>query len=253
MSIMKIKPINKSIIFGVVTALLTTSLIIGVYLGITSTEKNQFLPPFEWDSSSLKTLSLQMNERSEYILATSIETNINDSSGMMVSYFNHSVHSIYSWYNTETEEWLLVINDYLNSSQDYDTIYKIQPDILSPFYLSLNADLQTIQNQVDISENYSEELALRESADLAIISIMITHAYQDGTLIIVEAFENTILVRLISFIAYHGDFNSWGVEIDPKAEFDDGRVKYDIFYKADIPEFLPNYTNATNAFLELFY
>ncbi len=250
MSIMKIKPVHKSIIFGIVTALIATSLVVGVYFGVTSRDNNQLLPPFEWDFSSIKNLSLQMSERSEYILATSIETNINDSSGMLTSYFNHSVHSIYSWYNTETGEWMLVINDYLNNSLDYDKIYKIQPDILSPFYLALNTDLQTIQNQVDISENYWEELRAKESA---ILSITITHAYQDGTRIVIVAFENTIFVNLISFIEYHGDFDNWGVKIDPKAEFENGKVKYDVFYKADIPEFLPNYTNATNAFLELFY
>ena len=61
MSIMKIKPYQKGIAFGIITALVTISLVSGVYYGIKPSNDYNLLPPFEWDFSSIDALSLRQS------------------------------------------------------------------------------------------------------------------------------------------------------------------------------------------------
>jgi len=252
MSIMKIKPYQKGIAFGIITALVTISLVSGVYYGMTSISNNNLLPPFEWDFSSLDALSLQISERSEYLLAFTTMTSILSEGwgGMMIPYFNYSVFSIHSYYITEDETQILRIEDYLNNETYYETLYTIQSEQLVPFSLALAKDLQTMENYTDIANNYWEEM------DAVLVpgafSIEIRHVYQDGSYIKIQTVENIVFIRYARFKEYHGEFNHWGIDLDIE-EFEDGRDKYKEFYKATIPQIFTNHTIAVNEFLEQFY
>lgn len=253
MSIMKIRPYQKGIAFGIITALVTISLLSGVYYGMTSINNNNLLPPFEWDFSSLDALSLQISERSDYLLAFTTETvRLSEGwNGMNIHYFNYSVYSIHSYYITEDETQILHIDDYFDNETDYETYYTIQSEQLVPFSLALAKDLQTMENYTDIANNYWEEM------DAVLVpgafSIWIKHVYQDGSYIWIRSVGNTVFIRYMRFTEYIGEFNHWGLIPEYFEEFEDGRDKYKEFYKATIPQIFTNHTIAINAFLEQFY
>ncbi|MCG3259431.1 MAG: hypothetical protein H7644_06780 [Candidatus Heimdallarchaeota archaeon] len=253
MSSMKIKPYQKGIAFGIITALVTISLVSGVYYGMTSISNNNLLPPFEWDFSSLDALSLQISERSDYLLAFTTETvRLSEGwDGMNIPYFNYSVYSIHSYYITEDETQILHIGDYLDNETDYETYYTIQSEQLVPFSLALAKDLQTMENYTDIANNYWEEM------DAVLVpgafSIWIEHVYQDGSYIKIQSVGNTVFIRYARFKEYHGELNHWGIIDLDIEEFEDGRDKYKEFYKATIPQIFTNHTIAVNEFLEQFY
>ena len=250
---MKIKPYQKGIIFGILTALVTLSTIGGVYFKITHTNDNNYLlPPFEWNFSSIDTLSLQMSERSDDLLVFSAETlGISESRNWtLIPYFNYSVYSIHSWYNTEEKQQMLLIDDYLYSAIDYEVYYTIQAELLVPFGKALANDLQTAENYTDIAENYWEEIEAAQ--ELGVFSIWITYVYQDGSYIKIETIDNTVFIRYATSKKYFGSHNSWGANLDNE-EYEDGRDKYNESYKATIPQIFPNLILAVNTFLDYFY
>jgi len=251
---MKFKPYQKGIIFGILTALFTVSIIIGIYYGIPSMSENNFnlLPPFDWDFSTIDKLSLQISERSDYLLAFIVETGIfiEGGGGMFIPHFNYSVFSIHSWYNVEDQQQMLLIEDYLNNESDYETYYTIQPSLLTPLSSALAKDIQTIENYTDIAENYWIEMDAVEEPGA--FTMRIKHIYQDGSYIEIRSVENTVFIRYATFNEYFGTHNSWGAALDLD-EFDNGRDKYKEFYKAEIPQIFSNHTIAVNLFLENFY
>ena len=251
---MKFKPYQKGIIFGVLTSLITISITIGIYYGIPSMSENNFnlLPPFEWDFSSIENLSLQLTERSDYLLAFTTETVILSEGwgGMLIPHFNYSVFSIHSWYNVEDQQQMLLIDDYLKNESDIEIYYTIESNLLTPLSSALAKDIKTIENYTDIAEYYWEEMDA--VAEPGAFSMWITHVYQDGSYIKIETVENSVFIRYARFKVYKGTHNSWGAGLDLE-EFENGRDKYKEFYKAEIPEIFTNHTIAINVFLEYFY
>ncbi len=252
---MKVQPYLRGILFGFITALITTSVAIGIYYGISSSEDEGYtlLPPFEWDFSSMKALSLQMNERSEHIIALTIQTSIVGPycDSISIPYFNYSVFSIHSWYNVENDEQILQMMDYLDNFTDYETFYIVGNSVLDPLYPALTTDFEAVQNQTDVSENYWIEI--NETRKPGVLSFEIKQVYSDGSMFWIETYDNTIFTRLVRFSEYIGTPTSWGIRRENPEEFEDGMSKYDHFYKGEMPELFPIYTEAINDFLVQFY
>lgn len=252
---MKVQPYLRGILFGFITALITTSVAISIYYGVSSSEDEgyELLPPFEWDFSSMKALSLQMNERSEHIIALTTETSIVGPNGGSTSipYFNYTVFSIHSWYIVENDKQILQMMDYLDNTTEYETYYIINDSVLNPLYPALTTELEAVQNHTDVSENYWIEI--NETRKPGVFSFEIKQIYRDGSMFWIETYDNTIFIRLVRFTEYIGTPTSWGIRLENPEEFEDGRSKYDYFYKGEILELFPIYTEAINEFLEQFY
>ncbi len=249
---MRVKPYQKGIVFGILTALVTVSVIVGAYYGTILEREDYLIPPFEWDFSSPAKLSLQMSNRSEYLLAFSVRAKRLSQGwgGMVLPYFNYSVHSISSWYLVEDEKQILLLGDYLNNDTRIETFHIINQELLVPIGIALAKDLQTMGNFTNIAENYLEEeyAAIEEGG----FSFWITHIYRDGSYIHIRTVENIVFIRFARFTRYIGEYHVWGVDLDID-EFEDGTDKYEEVYKATIPEIFTNHTTAVNVFLDYFY
>ena len=251
---MKAKSYQKGIIFGVITALVTVSVISGAYYGTILGREDYLLPPFEWDFSSPAKLSMQMSNRSEHLLAFAVEAKIlgtdHEWSAMLLPYFNYSVFQVASWFLVDEKKQLLLLEDYLDNETDIETYHIINSDLLTPLGIALAKDLQTIENYTNIAENYwLEERAVIEAGSF---SFWISYIYRDGSYIHIRTVENTVFIRFARFTRYIGEYNQWGVDLDID-EFKDGTDKYEEVYKATIPELFSNHTTAVNEFLDYFY
>ncbi len=239
---MKLTDTHKSIIFGIVVACLLTSLSSGTYFGITTTGSNLSIQPFEWDFDSGIRLSLQINERSDYLykFMTYVAKVTQPWSAEQQPYFNYSVGFLASWLNVISDEWMFRITRHVSPWKYVDII---KPNLLVNLHSALVEDIKTFQDLTDITENWGEYLEEHFVTDKTLFEV--THIYQDGTGLMFRSFDNVVFIKYWRFTKYYSDDTGSGTKKDKNFE--------EQWFMATMPDLFPNYTNAINQLLEQYF
>ncbi|NPD89633.1 MAG: hypothetical protein HGN29_13020 [Asgard group archaeon] len=244
---MHLSQVKKNLLFGFLTALCLTTIILGVSFVTTTMNMGAtgLLPSFDWDIDSPVKLSNQMLSRSDFLYAMAVNVGraLEDGGCIFdIPYFNYSVNTVHVWFNLEAENWLLVY-DAVGSSNLYDTYYVINPDILVNLPSALSSDIQTIDNLTDITENYQE---LRQNlVKENMTEYDIVYFYQDGSIIRLLSFDDVVFIQLNRFTEYDSGYTHWFGKVDDNF--------HKIWYLGYMEEQFPNYTVAINQLLENFF
>ena len=244
---MRLSQVKKNLLFGFLTALCLTLVILGVSLVTTTMNLGEtgLLPPFDWDVDSPVKFSNQMLSRSDFLYAMAVNVGraLEDGGCIFdIPYFNYSVNTVHVWFNMEAENWLLVY-DAVESDNLYDHYYVINPEILYGLPSELSSDIQTIENVTDITENYQEVRQNIVKENMTEYSIV--YFYQDGSIIRLESFDNLVFIQLNRFTEYDSGYTHWFGKVD------EGFQKK--WYLGYMEEQFPNYTLAINQLLENFF
>jgi len=241
---MKITNTQKSIILGIFVACLLTSISSGTYFSITSTQRNLPISPFEWDFDSAVKLSLQINERSEYLynFYTHVLYTSRPYGGEGIPYFNYSTALITSWLNTLEDRWELKIVRLVDENIIEDD-FTTDPDLFAHLYPAIASDISNFEDLTDVTgsiEDYMDEYFV---ANKTLIEVY--HIYQDGSAIRFRSFDDVVFIKYERFLKYRGTSTSSGIERDKKFDVQ--------WYMGTMPELYPAYTNAINQYLETIY
>jgi len=241
---MKFTDTKKSIILGIVFAVLLTSMNSGIYFGITGTKQTLLYPPFDWNFDTPLMLSEQISERSDYFYSflTFVAEVTQPWSATELPYFNYSVGFITTWLNLETDEWEWRITAHDNPDGGIGD-YTTNPEHFIPLSAAIAKDISTAPEIIDITENYDE--LLEEHFTTGKIMFEIMHTYQDGTNLRFRSFDNVVFIEYWRFTEYHSDNTGSGTRRDKRFE--------EQVFMAILPEMFPHYANAINQLLQIMF
>ena len=244
---MQLNKTKKNLLFGFLSALCLTTVILGVSF-ITTTMNlgsSGLLPPFDWDFVSPVKLSTQLSSRSEFLYAMGVSVcRALEDGGCIcdIPYFNYSVDDLAIWFNMEGMNWLLTYTAVGNNTP-YEHFYVVNPIILADLPTALSSDVKTLENITDITENYYE--VKRNLVKENMTEYRIYHYYQDGSIINIDSFDSLVFIRYNRFTSYDSGYTHWGGYIDN--DFQERR------YLGYIDEQFANYTVAINELLDQFF
>lgn len=235
---------------GIIIAIICSSLATGSYF-IYDLQKPDYefpLSPFEWNFSSPVKLSVQMEERYKHLLSVSTYTGIVDRieiegdfvtiSTTPVYHFNDTFAKFRTWYNILDGEWYF---EYLEKEKGTSIPQIIQPSNLSSLHIALSKDISTMYNITE--EVYS---SIFDYIEVGAFHYWIWHIYEDGTNIIFNIYDNTVIIDYSIIREYQSTDYSFGVA---KGSRPRNRWKYMCY----IDEIMQYYTLAASEYLMSLY